>query len=124
MNRLQGSVIPTGLVVQRDVAPGHRRVESPAGIGNAPTSHRQLPVALGCLRRWKVEVVGDRQRFRTNAAEISSCLSHSRQGASVGIEGHPTVRAIHCGGNTPLNPSQRTLALLRPETHNSGISRP
>ena len=83
-----------------DVAARHRRVQSPAGIGNPPTGHGQLPEALGCFRRWKVEVVGHGQgsaptQLRLRAASATAAWE------PVQGQGQP-IGAVHRGRHTPL----------------------
>ena len=121
MNGLQAAVILFGLVVEGDIAPRDRGVQRPAGIGNASTGFSQLPIPLGCFRRREVEVVGDRQRFGTNTAEIARGFSHGRLSTAFGVKSHPAVGTVNRCSHTPCGGLKRTFTLLRAEPHHGSI---
>ena len=121
MNGLQAAVILFGLVVEGDIATGDGGVQRSAGIGNASTGFGQLPIALGCFRGREVEVVGDRQRFGTNTAEIARSFSHGRLSTALGVKCDPAVGTVNRCRHTPLGGLKGTFTLLGAEPHNSGI---
>src|ERR1035437_10030989 len=57
------------LVVQRDVAAGHRDTESLAALRDTTRCLRELPHDTRVLRRTEVQAVRDRQRARTGRPE-------------------------------------------------------
>ena len=97
VNGLNRSIVRSGLVVQRDIAAGHRGFQHATGLGDTATGHRKLPVTPPRLRRRKIQIVRDRQRLGTHATEIAGGLGHCGHGASLGIESNPAVRAVDRG---------------------------
>ena len=123
MDRLKRTVLAARFVVQRDVPTRHWSLQSPASLRNSSTGHSELPKPLRSLRGREIEVVGNREGLRTNTAQITGSLSHSSHSSAFGIECHPTIGAIDRGSNTARRGLQRTIALLRPKSNHSGISR-
>ena len=74
------------LVVEAHVAARHRRVEPAAGLGEAGHRLAELPHDLGVLGVPEVEAVGDRQRLRARAGDVSRGLGQRQRRPGVGVE--------------------------------------
>ena len=121
LDGLHGAIGQAGFVVQRDVATGNGGIQLPAGLGEAPAGHRQLPVTGGRFRRGEVEIVGNRQGLSADAAEVAGSFSHRRHGPPLGVEGHPAVGAIHHGCHATARCRHGALPLLGPQPHHGRI---
>ena len=121
MNRLKCAIWPFGLVVEGDIASGHRSVEGLAGLGDATTGHGQLPEALRRFRGREIEVVRDSQGLCADAAQVAGRFSHSSLGPTFRIKCHPAVGAIHGCRHTAPRAGKGPIPLLRPEAQHGSI---
>ncbi len=137
------------LVVEADVAAGHRRVERAAGVGDAAAGLAELEEDLGLLRVAEVEAVGDAERHarrcrrcsapprprrpcrpRTDRAPRAGCCSPpSRRGRSrvpgtrstpASPPGPSTVEA--CTVESYCSYTQRLLAMLGESSSSSSAA--
>ena len=83
------------LVVEGDVAAGHRRAERAAGVGDAATRLAELEEDLRLLRVAEVEAVGDAERPRAGAGDVARRLGHGGLAALVRVERDAARVAVH-----------------------------
>ena len=84
------------LVVEADVAPGHRQPEGAAGGGHPVHGGRERPHHLGPLGAGEVEAVGDRDRLGAGAGDVAGRLGDGQCGPGGRVEGG--VAAVAVGG--------------------------
>ena len=85
-----------GLVVEADVAAGHRDAERLAAVGQAADGLGQLPHDLRVLRGPEVQAVGHRDRARPGHGDVPVRLGQRQLGALVRVE--QAVAAVAVGG--------------------------
>src|SRR5439155_22483720 len=83
------------LIVERDIAAGHRRPKRATGVRNAATGLAELIEDFRTLRAAKVQAVGDAEWPPTGAGDVASGLGDGRLAAFVRIEPH--VAAVTVG---------------------------
>ena len=87
------------LVVERDVAAGHRGAERAAGVGDPAARLAELEEHFGLFGVAEVEAVGDAERPRPGAGDIAGRLRDGRLAALIGIERDQPVVAVHADGD-------------------------
>ena len=105
--RRRGDRAPGRLVVQRDVAAGHRDPEGPAGVAEAAHGLLQLPERLRAGRVAEVEAVRHAQRARAGDAHVAGRLGDRHRGAEVRVERGDGLVAVGGGDEgaaRPLHP--------------------
>src|SRR2546429_3506079 len=108
-----------GLVVERDVARHDRRLQGRAGLRDPEAGLLELPHDLGALGVAEVQTVGDRERFATDAGDVTRGLRHGVRRAEARIEVTPAgvapdrhrYSAVALAGE----PHHRGIALARPD---------
>ena len=75
-----------GLVVEADVAAGHRDAELEAGVLQPAARLGELPHHVGVLGRAEVEAVRDGQRSRAAGGDVAVGLRQGELGTGVGVE--------------------------------------
>ncbi len=83
------------LVVERDVAAGHRRPERPAGVGDAAAGLAELVEDLGALRAAEVEAVGDSEGAGAGAGDVAGGFCYRRLPTLVWVEPHVAAVAVY-----------------------------
>ena len=86
-----------GLVVEADVAAGHRDAELEAGVLEAAAGLGELPHHARVLRRAEVEAVADRERGRATRGDVAVGLGEGELRAGVRVE--PGEAAVAVGGD-------------------------
>ncbi len=76
----------TGLVVEADVAAGHRDAEELAALGDAADRLAELPHDARVLRRAEVEAVGDGERRGARGRDVAVGLGERELRTGVGVE--------------------------------------
>ncbi len=87
------------LVVEADVAAGHRGIERSAGLRQSTHRFLQLEEELGVMRIAEIQIIRAAQRSRTGAGQIACAFSHDRLAAFVRIQIDVNTVAIHREGN-------------------------
>ncbi len=92
----------TRLVVEADVAAGHRGLQGEAGIAHTPDRFSELPHHLGPLRVAEVHAVGDGERLRAAHRHVPCRLGDRVHRAQIGVEGTEAALPV-AGEGDPLH---------------------
>ena len=114
------------LVVERDVAGDDREIQGPTGLANATHGHDELAHDLGLLRIAEIEVVGDRQRQRTNGRNVAPHFRHGLLAAEERIclhiaRGHVALHGDGLVGPVDAHDGGIATRLLHRVAHDRGI---
>ena len=108
-----------GLVVERDVARHHRRLQGRAGVRDPQARLLELPHDLRALRVAEVQAVGDRERLASDARDVARRFRHGVRRAETRIEVAPAGVAPDGNRHSAValagEPHHRCIALAGPD---------